>query len=67
MGSALYWMGTDVHGPHYGWSMRQASAMLLVPDSFWVFDLFLEDVPRSSFIKLCADKIIDKQKYNVKQ
>ena len=32
MGSALYWMGTDVHGPRYGWSMRQASAMLLVPD-----------------------------------
>ena len=23
----------DVHGPHCGWSMRQASAMLLVPDS----------------------------------
>ena len=32
MGSALYWMGTDVHGPRYGWSMCQASAMLLVPD-----------------------------------
>ena len=32
MGSALYWMGVDVHGPRYGWSMRQASAMLLVPD-----------------------------------
>ena len=32
MGSALYWVSTDVHGPHYGWSMRQASAMLLVPD-----------------------------------
>ena len=32
MGSALYWVGTDVHGPRYGWSMRQASAMLLVPD-----------------------------------
>ena len=32
MGSALYWMGADVHGPRYGWSMRQASAMLLVPD-----------------------------------
>ena len=25
-------VGTDVHGPHYGWSMHQASAMLLVPD-----------------------------------
>ena len=33
MGSTLYWMGADVHGPHYGWSMRQASAMLLVPDT----------------------------------
>ena len=22
----------DVHGPHCGWSMRQALAMLLVPD-----------------------------------
>ena len=33
MGSALYWMGMDVHGPCYGWSMRQASAMLLVPDN----------------------------------
>ena len=33
-GSALYWMGADVHGPRYGWSMRQASAMLLVPDNF---------------------------------
>ena len=32
MGSALYWVGMDVHGPRYGWSMRQASAMLLVPD-----------------------------------
>ena len=32
MGSALYWVGADVHGPRYGWSMRQASAMLLVPD-----------------------------------
>ena len=32
MGSTLYWVGTDVHGPHYGWSMCQASAMLLVPD-----------------------------------
>ena len=32
MGSALYCMGVDVHGPHYGWSMRQASVMLLVPD-----------------------------------
>ena len=25
-------MGTDMHGPHYGWSMHQALAMLLVPD-----------------------------------
>ena len=33
MGSAIYWMGADVHGPRYGWNMRQASAMLLVPDS----------------------------------
>ena len=32
MGNALYWMGTDMHGPRYGWSMCQASAMLLVPD-----------------------------------
>ena len=32
MGSALYWMGADVHGPHYGWSMHQVLAMLLVPD-----------------------------------
>ena len=32
MGSALYWMGADVHGPHYGWSMCQALVMLLVPD-----------------------------------
>ena len=32
MGSTSYWMGADVHGPHYGWSMRQALAMLLVPD-----------------------------------
>ena len=32
MGSTLYWVGVDVHGPRYGWSMRQASAMLLVPD-----------------------------------
>ena len=31
MGSALYWVSTDVHGPRYGWSMCQASAMLLVP------------------------------------
>ena len=31
-GSTLYWMGMDVHGPCYGWSMCQASAMLLVPD-----------------------------------
>ena len=34
MGSALYWMGVDVYGPRYGWSMRQALAMLLVPDNF---------------------------------
>ena len=34
MGSALYWVGADVHGPRYGWSMRQASAMLLVPDKY---------------------------------
>ena len=33
MGSTLYWVGADVHGPRYGWSMRQASAMLLVPDN----------------------------------
>ena len=32
MGSAIYWVGVDVHGPRYGWSMHQASAMLLVPD-----------------------------------
>ena len=32
MGNALFWVGADVHGPHYGWSMRQASTMLLVPD-----------------------------------
>ena len=32
MGSALYWMGADMHGPRYGWSMHQASAMLLVLD-----------------------------------
>ena len=32
MGSTLYWVSTDMHGPRYGWSMRQASAMLLVPD-----------------------------------
>ena len=33
LGGAPYigW-GADVHGPHCGWSMRQASAMLLVPD-----------------------------------
>ena len=31
-GSAIYWVGADVHGPHCGWSMHQASAMLLVPD-----------------------------------
>ena len=34
MGNALYWMGVDMHGPHYGWSMHQASAMLLVPDTW---------------------------------
>ena len=34
MGSALYWMGMDVHGPRYGWSMHQASAILLVPDNY---------------------------------
>ena len=33
MGSALYWVSVDMHGPCYGWSMRQASAMLLVPDT----------------------------------
>ena len=32
MGSALYWMGMDMHGPRYGWSMCQVLAMLLVPD-----------------------------------
>ena len=32
-GGALYWVSMDMHGPHYGWSMHQASAMLLVPDS----------------------------------
>ena len=32
MGSALYWVSVDVHESRYGWSMRQASAMLLVPD-----------------------------------
>ena len=32
MGSTLYWMGADMHGPRYSWSMHQASAMLLVPD-----------------------------------
>ena len=32
MGSALYWVSADVLWPRYGWSMRQASAMLLVPD-----------------------------------
>ena len=32
VGSTLYWMGVDMHGPHYGWSMCQALAMLLVPD-----------------------------------
>ena len=32
MGSAIYWVGMDMHGPRYGWSMHQASAMLLVPD-----------------------------------
>ena len=31
--SALYRVGMDVHGPCYGWSMRQALAMLLVPDT----------------------------------
>ena len=31
-GGTLYWVSADVHGPHYGWSMCQASAMLLVPD-----------------------------------
>ena len=31
-GSTLYWVGMDVHGPCYGWSMCQALAMLLVPD-----------------------------------
>ena len=32
LGSTLYWVGADVHGPCYGWSMHQALAMLLVPD-----------------------------------
>ena len=32
MGSTIYWVGADMHGPRYGWSMCQASAMLLVPD-----------------------------------
>ena len=26
-------MGVDMHGPRYGWSMRQGLAMLLVPDN----------------------------------
>ena len=33
MGSTLYWVSMDVHGPCYGWSMCQALAMLLVPDN----------------------------------
>ena len=45
MGSTLYWVSADVHGPHYGWSMRQVSAMLLVPDTvqatFWANDAYL--------------------------
>ena len=28
-----------MHGPHYGWSMRQASALLLVPDNVNIVSL----------------------------
>ena len=41
MGSTLYWMGVDVHGARYGWSMRQASAMLLVPDMKIIAKLYV--------------------------
>ena len=31
-GGALQWVSVDVLRPRYGWSMCQASALLLVPD-----------------------------------
>ena len=42
-GGTLQWVSVDVLWPHYGWSMHQASALLLVPDRWDSRDAFLQD------------------------